>query len=248
MRVARSPRGPAGGSGWCPAGARRDEAHVGDRARHPGVALVDRVAVLVELQAAVEVRAGLDGAPCRRPRSRRCGRSCGPGRPSPRAPPRRRTRPRCRRGRSGRPCACAPRPRRAPTRRGARVASTLSSGRDAPRRARAGMPGRGAEAPDSSPCANVLARRGSLPPPPCVPAPASRPRRARTRPNTSTDTTPSRRKSCVTLSCSCVVVHERQRGVGGGKRCEWTLPSCAAGSFDATSGMWQSAHFWGLGG
>jgi len=28
-----------------------------------------------------------------------------------------------------------------------------------------------------------------------------------------------------------------------GKRWEWTLPSRAAGSFAATSGMWQSAHF-----
>ena len=27
-----------------------------------------------------------------------------------------------------------------------------------------------------------------------------------------------------------------------GKRWEWTLPSRAAGSFDGTSGMWQSAH------
>ncbi len=42
-------------------GARRNQTHVGDRSRGPRVALVDRVAVLVELKAAVEVSAGVDG-------------------------------------------------------------------------------------------------------------------------------------------------------------------------------------------
>ena len=40
-------------------GARRDEPHVGDGTRRPGVALVDHVAVLVELQAAVEMGAAI---------------------------------------------------------------------------------------------------------------------------------------------------------------------------------------------
>ena len=44
-------------------GAGRDEPHVGDRPSGPGVPLVDRVAPLVEHQAAVEVRPRLDRAP-----------------------------------------------------------------------------------------------------------------------------------------------------------------------------------------
>ena len=33
-----------------------------------------------------------------------------------------------------------------------------------------------------------------------------------------------------------------------GKRCDRTWPFWAAGSFDATSGMWQSVHFCGVAG
>ena len=42
--------------------AGRDQADVGDRPRRPGVALVDHVAALVELQAAIEMRAGFHRA------------------------------------------------------------------------------------------------------------------------------------------------------------------------------------------
>ena len=41
-------------------GARCDQSDVGDRTGHPGISLVDRVAVLVELKAPVEVCAGVD--------------------------------------------------------------------------------------------------------------------------------------------------------------------------------------------
>ena len=43
------------GSAW------RDQPHIGDRARHPRVSLVDRIAVIVELKAAVEVRGRIHG-------------------------------------------------------------------------------------------------------------------------------------------------------------------------------------------
>src|SRR5205823_11184614 len=46
--------------------AGRDEPHVGHRPRHPGVALINDVAVLVELEASVEMRGGIDGTAARR--------------------------------------------------------------------------------------------------------------------------------------------------------------------------------------
>ena len=207
-------------------GAGRDQAHVGDRARGPGVALVDRVAVLVEQQAAVEVRARARPAPCRRPSTSPLWKTVLPFVDAPRARPTRRTRRRCRPGRSGRPCACAPRPRRAPTRRagaprrpcraapiiGATSRSTVC---DAPR------------LPPSSPTAKVLASRGS---PPLgraasrTPAPGSSPG---TRPKTSTLTTPSFRNSCVIFSCSWSSFTNGSAVLAAGKRCELTLPSCA---------------------
>src|SRR6184192_2584541 len=41
-------------------GARRNQPHIGDRPRHPRIALVDRVAVFIQLKTAIEVRAWLD--------------------------------------------------------------------------------------------------------------------------------------------------------------------------------------------
>ena len=69
-----------------------------------------------------------------------------------------------------------------------------------------------------------------------------------TRPNTSTVTAPDFRKACVTCSCSSSRLTKGSAVFAPGKRCECTLPSLAAGSFDGTSGMWQSAQPCGFGG
>ena len=52
----------------------------------------------------------------------------------------------------------------------------------------------------------------------------------------------------MTLSCSWSPFTNGSAVFAAGKRCDLTLPSLATGSFPATSGMWQSAHFCGLGG
>ena len=106
--------------------------------------------------------------------------------------------------------------------------------------------------PDSSPCANVLASWGSPPRaldwPWLTASPAGAASATRARPKTSTETCPSRRKSCVTFSCSASPFTKGSAVLAAGKRWEWIFPSRAAGSLAATSGMWQSAHFWGLAG
>ena len=100
---------------------------------------------------------------------------------------------------------------------------------------------------DSSPCANVLASRAS-PGPAAFASAGAAPSAVRTRPKTSTDTWPSRRKAWVTRSCSGSWLTKGRAVFAAGKRWEWTWPSRAAGSCAATSGMWQSAHFWGFAG
>ena len=107
--------------------------------------------------------------------------------------------------------------------------------------------------PDSSPWANVEASWGSevraLAWPWLTLSPAGLGASAtRARPKRSTVTWPSRRKSWVARSCSASPFTKGSAVFAAGKRWEWIFPSRAAGSFAATSGMWQSAHFWGLAG
>ncbi len=64
----------------------------------------------------------------------------------------------------------------------------------------------------------------------------------------STVTTLPFRNSCVTRSCSWSPLTKGSAVLAAGKRCDLTMPFFATGSFPATSGMWQSAHFCGLGG
>jgi hypothetical protein len=52
----------------------------------------------------------------------------------------------------------------------------------------------------------------------------------------------------VTFSCSWSWFTKGSAVFAAGKRCDFTFPFLAAGSLEATSGMWQSAHFCGLGG
>ncbi len=143
-----------------------------------------------------------------------------------------------------------------------RVRTTTSTRADSPRRSAASTLPSGASIgatsrstvcdaprlPPSSPTANVLAIRGSpafavrvsAGGPGCSPG---------TSPKTSTLTTPSFRNSCVMRSCSWSPLTNGSAVLAAAKRCDFTLPpSCATGSFEATSGMWQSLHFCGLGG
>ena len=124
------------------------------------------------------------------------------------------------------------------------AASTLSSGATTSAASRT-KPGAAPKLIDSSPAANVVLRRGSPPPTARPSRPSGSPG---TRPNTSIVTAPDCRKAWVTCSCSSSRLTKGSAVLAPGKRCEWTLPSRAAGSFAGTSGMWQSAQPWGFAG
>ena len=49
-------------------------------------------------------------------------------------------------------------------------------------------------------------------------------------------------------SCSASPLTNGSAVLAAGNRCDRTMPFFAAGSFDGTRGMWQSAHFCGFGG
>ena len=143
-----------------------------------------------------------------------------------------------------------------------RVRTTTSSRADSPRRSAASTLSSGPvtsealctaarDVPkliDSSPCANVELSRGSAAPAAFADAASPSPSPPRTRPNTSIVTAPAFRNACVTSSWSLSPFTKGSAVLAPGKRCEWIFPSRAAGSFDGTSGMWQSAHICGLGG
>ena len=71
---------------------------------------------------------------------------------------------------------------------------------------------------------------------------------ARTSPKTSIETWPSFRKSCTALSWTGSLFTKGSAVLAAAKRCERIMPFLAAGSFEGTRCMWQSAHFCGLGG
>ena len=108
-------------------GARRNQTDVLHAARLPGVPLVDRVALPVQLQRAIEMRAALDG-PRPRPRPGRSRTSLAHRHPAPGARARRRTRRPSRRERNGRSCGFAPRRRRGSCFLGRRIGCALSIG------------------------------------------------------------------------------------------------------------------------
>jgi hypothetical protein len=101
---------------------------------------------------------------------------------------------------------------------------------------------------DSSPTANVLAIAGAASGAPAWAVAPAAGASTRAMPKMSTEIWPSRRKSCTTLSCTGSRLTNGSAVLAPGNRCDRTLPFFAAGSFESTSGMWQSAHFGGCGG
>ena len=213
-------------------GAGRNQADVRHRARRPRVALVDRIAMLVELQAAVEVRARLDRTLAAVLDARRCAAAPGRCRPPPPARPTRRTRRRCRRERSARPSGCARRPRAGPTRRAARPRPPC---RAAPTHFGGGLTNGMRRAKIQRLLADGERARQALIARRRAPTAALAGGGASAHETEDVDRIcPSRRKSCTAFSCICVAVDERQRRVRGGKAVRAHLPFLAAGSFDGT--------------
>jgi hypothetical protein len=75
-----------------------------------------------------------------------------------------------------------------------------------------------------------------------------RPSRKEMMPKTSTETAPPCRKACAAASCSVSWFTNGIAVFAAAKRCDRTKPFRAAGSFDGTSGMWQSLQVCDAGG